>query len=171
MAGILPFSRTIKNKKELIYFLFSRETMDDKKSKDRGLWSEFGGSRDKGETHLETAIREGYEESNGVFGPKKKLKENILKTNITLKNKTYNSFLIEVPYNSQLPNYLENIYKFIKNKKPELICNKEGLFEKDKFKWIEINELENNMEMFRPFYREIVLQIIKNENKFKKNKK
>ena len=35
MAGILPFSRTIKNKKELIYFLFSRETMDDKKSKDR----------------------------------------------------------------------------------------------------------------------------------------
>ena len=33
------------------------------------------------------------------------------------------------------------------------------------------NELENNMEMFRPFYRGIVLQIIKNENKFKKNKK
>ena len=168
MAGILPFSRTIKNKKELIYFLFSRETMDDKKSKDRGFWSEFGGSRDKGETHLETAIREGYEESNGVFGSKKKLRENILKTNITLKNKTYNSFLIEVPYNSQLPIYLENTYKFIKNKKPELICNKDGLFEKDKFKWIEINELENNMEMFRPFYRGIILQIIKNENKFKK---
>ena len=142
--------------------------MDDKKSKDRGFWSEFGGSRDKGETHLETAIREGYEESNGVFGSKKKLKENILKTNITLKNKTYNSFLIEVPYNSQLPIYLENTYNFIKNKKPDLICCKEGLFEKDKFKWIEINELENNMEMFRPFYRGIILQIIKNENKFKK---
>ena len=78
MAGILPFSRIIKNNKQMIYFLFSRETMDDKKSKDRGYWSEFGGSRDKGETHLDTAIREGYEESNGIFGSKRKLKPIIL---------------------------------------------------------------------------------------------
>ena len=166
MAGILPFSRIIKNNKQMIYFLFSRETMDNKKSKDRGFWSEFGGSRDKGETHLDTAIREGYEESNGIFGSKRKLKENILKTDITLKNKTYNSYLIEVPYNPLLPSYLENLYKFIKNTNPELICSKEGLFEKDKFKWIEINDLENNMNMFRPFYRGIVLQIIKNKKKF-----
>ena len=65
-----------------------------------------------------------------------------------------------------MPSYLENLYKFIKNTNPELICSKEGLFEKDKFKWIEINDLENNMNMFRPFYRGIVLQIIKNKKKF-----
>lgn len=165
MAGILPFSKLVKNNKTLLYFLFSRETLDDHTSKDRGYWSEFGGSADKGETRLETAIREGYEESNGVFGSKIKIKNNIEKTSLHFKEKSYISYLIKVPYVPQLPTYLENTYNFIKVTKPELICSKEGLFEKDKFRWIEINELEKNIYMFRPFYRPIIYKIIKNKSK------
>ena len=165
MAGILPFSKVIKNNKTFLYFLFSRETLDDYKSRDRGFWSDFGGSADKGETRLETAIREGSEETNGIFGSKTKIKNNIKKTSLHFKEKSYNSYLIKVPYDPLLPTYLENTYNFIKISKPELICCKEGLFEKDKFKWIEINELQENIKMFRPFYRPIIYKIIKNKSK------
>ncbi len=87
MAGILPFSKVIKNNKTFLYFLFSRETLDDYKSRDRGYWSEFGGSADKGETRLETAVREGYDESNGVFGSKTKIKNNVKKTSLIFKER------------------------------------------------------------------------------------
>ena len=169
MAGILPFSKVIKNNKTFLYFLFSRETLDDYKSRDRGFWSEFGGSADKGETRLETAVREGYEESNGVFGSKTKIKNNVKKTSLHFKEKTYISYLMKVPYDPLLPKYLENTYNFIKVKKPDLICCEEGLFEKDKFKWIEVDELEKNIDMFRPFYRAIVYKIIKNKKKIIEN--
>ena len=65
-AGILPIS--FKDGK--IYFLFSREA-GDKKFRDTGKWSDFGGSKEKNETYEQTAIREGWEESNGILGNKK----------------------------------------------------------------------------------------------------
>ena len=64
-GGILP----IAFHKGKIYFLFSREYSKNKTKK--GLWSDFGGSREKGETYEETAIREGHEESNYILGSKK----------------------------------------------------------------------------------------------------
>jgi 8-oxo-dGTP pyrophosphatase MutT (NUDIX family) len=171
MAGILPFSKVIKNNKTFLYFLFSRETLDDDKSKDKGYWSEFGGSADKGESRFDTAIREGYEESNGVFGSKSQMKNKVKKTGIYFKEKSYYSFLMQVPYDRLLPTYLENTYNFIKVKKPDLICCEEGLFEKDKFRWIEINQLEKNMNIFRPFYRPVIKQIINNKEQIMDNSK
>ena len=61
-GGILPIA--FKNGK--IYFLFGRETIDI--WKDSGLWSDFGGGKEKNETYKETAIREGWEETDGVLG-------------------------------------------------------------------------------------------------------
>ena len=164
MAGILPFSKVIKNNKQLVYFLFSRETLD-QTSPVRGKWSDFGGSKENNETKIQTATREGFEESYGVFGSIATLKQKIQKTNITLTNGTYKTHLIEVAHDPHLPKYLENFYRFIKHEKKELI-NKDGLFEKDKFKWIEINDLHNHLSIFRPWYRNIVEKIIKNKKKF-----
>ena len=43
------------------YFLLGKEKSCNK-------WSDFGGSIEKGETLKETAIREGFEETGGLFG-------------------------------------------------------------------------------------------------------
>ena len=164
MAGILPFSKVIKNNKQLVYFLFSRETLD-QKSPIRGKWSDFGGSKENNETKLQTAAREGFEESYGVFGSPAILKQKIQKSNITFTSGSYKTHLIEVPYDPNLPKHLENFYRFMKHEKKELI-NQDGLFEKDKFKWIEINDLDNHFPIFRPWYKDIVKKIIKNKNTF-----
>ena len=61
-AGILPVA--IINGK--IYFLFSRE--QNSENNDYNQWSDFGGRKEKNETYKETAIREGWEESDGFLG-------------------------------------------------------------------------------------------------------
>ena len=75
-AGILPVALY----KGEVYFLFGRESrhIDHKAS---GLWSDFGGSREKNETYKQTAIREGYEESSGFLGTKKQI-ENLACLNL-----------------------------------------------------------------------------------------
>ena len=55
-AGILP----ICVKSSSISVLLGQERFDSK-------WSDFGGKQEKNETKYETAVREGYEESNGFF--------------------------------------------------------------------------------------------------------
>ncbi len=65
-AGVLPIA--IHKKK--IYLLFSREEINS--NDDAGLWSDFGGSKDRKETYKQTAIRECHEEANGILGTKKK---------------------------------------------------------------------------------------------------
>ena len=56
-----------------IYFLFGRESrhIDHKAS---GLWSDFGGAPEKKENRMETAAREGWEETEGVLGSHKHIK-------------------------------------------------------------------------------------------------
>ena len=63
-GGILPFA--MHNNR--IYFLFSRERKIFNKHRDRGLYSDFGGSQEKNESPQQVAIREGNEESNGILG-------------------------------------------------------------------------------------------------------
>jgi hypothetical protein len=56
MAGILPH---IADKNGGIYFLFGRERIKNNSvCSDHGLWSDFGGLREKGETLKACAIRE-----------------------------------------------------------------------------------------------------------------
>lgn len=168
MAGVLPYAKQIVNNRTNLYFLFARETLDIKEKTDSmGLWSDFGGSKEKGETSLETAVREGYEETSGFFGSPSKLKNQLQKTNIKYVSKTkYNCFFMRVPYNKNLPNYLENNYKFIKKTQPHLIHKHNGFFEKDKFAWIEYNDLRKNIYLFRPFYKDVVYYILKNKDIF-----
>ena len=153
-GGILPIA-IYKGK---IYFLFSREYINGKP--DGGLWSDFGGSKDKGETYFQTALREGYEESDKIIGSKntiKNLMENSLQE-ITING--YRTYIILINYDKDLPKKFRNKFLYVKQNKPHLICKK-GLYEKDMIKWYSYNDIKKNFDKFRPFYKKIVKTILK----------
>lgn len=154
-GGILPVA--IKNGR--IYFLFARETVG--RYKDSGKWSDFGGSKENKETYFETAIREAWEETNGFFGDKKQISYLIRKK--TIKAFTwhgYRTYLVLVDYDKSLPHKFRRNFLKIKKNSPELLNNKDGLYEKDKIKWTEYRNLKKKMKHFRPWYQNIVQQII-----------
>jgi len=83
MAGILLHTR---DDNRTHYFLFARERINNNPAcSDRGLWSDFGGSRDKGETLKNCAIREGCEELCG-FLSKSLIRERAYSENDPLKH-------------------------------------------------------------------------------------
>ena len=155
-GGILPVA--YKNNK--LYFLFSRETIDG--TDDPGKWSDFGGGKEKNETPLQTAIREGWEESAGFLGEKKDIK-NLIKHNkiARLNFNGYATYIVEIQYDNKLPNEFQKYYKKIKKTHPELIHQHNGLFEKDKLTWMPYHKLKSNLHRFRPWYRGMVKLIIK----------
>jgi hypothetical protein len=161
MAGILPIA--YHNNK--IYFLLSRETVD-VKFKDSGKWSDFGGKREKGEDLKTTAIREGFEESDGIFGNEKDI-EYLIDNSLIKKLKVnhYITYIIQVPYVKELPkifrkNYL-NVFKT--NKKKVLEHN--GFYEKDMLKWVELKNLNDFIPKLRNWYKAIIRVVIKEFNK------
>ena len=61
---------------------------------------------------------------------------------------------------SNLPYYFNNHRKFVKNEIERDIINKEGLFEKSEVRLFSKKDLITNYNDIRPFYREIVYQLI-----------
>ena len=154
-AGILP----ITFYKEKIYFLFGREAVGI--WKDSGLWSDFGGAKDGKETYKETAIREGWEESDGVLGNKSIIKHLIENNTIdTITYRGYRTYIIFINYNKKMVFDFRKKFKKVKKNNPELIA-KNGYYEKDMIKWFEYNEIKNNMHKFRPYYKGIIKQLLK----------
>jgi hypothetical protein len=151
-AGILPIA--IYNNK--VYFLFGQEAYDKK-------WSDFGGARDyKTEPIFETAIREGYEELNGLLGTKSKTRRIVKNNYITKINKednTYSTYVFTIPYNNTLPELFGNYNKFMVTNFPEKI-NKKGFFEKSNIKWFSYEELKSNKYPFREHYKEIIKKLL-----------
>ena len=153
-GGVLPVA-IYKGK---LYFLFSREYINSKD--DGGLWSDFGGSKDNDETYFETALREGYEESDKIIGSKnniKKLMKNSLQQ-ITING--YRTYVVLINYDKDLPKKFRNKFLYIKENKPHLLCKK-GLYEKDMIKWYSYEDIKKNFNKFRPFYKNIVRTILK----------
>ena len=151
-AGILPVS-VYKNN---LYLLFSREhTL----YKGRYEWRDFGGTPENNETNMQTAIREGWEESSGFLGSKNNIK-NLIKNNLITKVSSggYTVYLVLIEYDKELPRkfrkHFMNMYKKDKSK----IC-KNGFYEKDKLKWIKITDLKKNMGLFRNWYKKLVNKI------------
>tara|TARA_B000000475_G_scaffold41290_1_gene30747 strand:+ start:232 stop:705 length:474 start_codon:yes stop_codon:yes gene_type:complete len=152
-GGILPVAIHKGN----LYFLFSREYINSKD--DGGLWSDFGGSKEKNETFFQTALREGYEESDKIIGSKnniKNLMENSLQE-ITING--YRTYVVLIDYNKGLPKKFRKKFLYIKENKPHLLCKK-GLYEKDMIKWYSYNDIKKNFNGFRPFYKNIVRTIL-----------
>jgi 8-oxo-dGTP pyrophosphatase MutT (NUDIX family) len=160
MAGILPY---IQDKTDdTIYFLFGRERINNNQGcADNGLWSDFGGSRDKGETLKTCAIREGSEELCG-FLSKSIIKERI---SSSISIDTYTTYLVYLNYDKHrtLPDYLNAHYEFMSRQqqiKPLIKDPNNGLYEKDKFAWFSLKDIREKREQFRPFYRDVLDLIV-----------
>tara|TARA_Y100000389_G_C17449650_1_gene513874 strand:+ start:1255 stop:1734 length:480 start_codon:yes stop_codon:yes gene_type:complete len=157
MAGILPITY-YKNK---VYFLFGRETKD-VNNKQAGQWSDFGGTREKGETLFQTAVREGYEETDGIFGDEQAIGRLIEDYQIEVMNQgKYKIYMVMVPYKKELPKKFRLQYKKAKKENIKLITEHNGLYEKDMIRWFTIDSLKKNINEFRPWYRAVIRKLIK----------
>lgn len=153
-GGILPVSINNGN----LYFLLGKEH----NSKE---WSDFGGSKEKGETSFITALREGTEELSGFLGSQEQLEKHV-KENMVAKfecpNKTYTSFVFLINYDPNLPKYFNNNFRFMKKMAPDVVKSKNGLFEKSEIKWVRQDRLNKSGLRYRQFfYNGIVSQIKK----------
>ena len=174
-AGAFLPATIYKNK---LLFLFGKESRNDET---RGF-SDFGGGIEKGENILEGALREFSEETSGFLGNKEDVRKMVKKNGgyLTFVNcgGLYTTFLINMDYEQSLLNHFNNFHsllnKTIKNNK-NWIKNfrKTKIFEKEKMEWMTKKQIFSRIREFRPFYREIIKNILKNEKEivaFLKNK-
>lgn len=151
-AGILPVT-IFKN---TMFFMLGKEHKNN-------YWCDFGGSTMFKETQFETAIREGYEELDGLLGNQKELKKLINQNYINTLNTAdcrYTTFIFLLDYNKakNLEFYFNNHRKFLVNN--NLIVEKNGFFEKSEIKLFSKYDLLSKRENIRPYYNEIVEQLL-----------
>jgi len=157
-GGILPIA---KHNGE-IYLLFSRERIIHSKDRDRGKWSDFGGAKDKNESQLRTAIRECFEESSGILGNKRDI-ENLTNNHLVgkIKTKTYSIWIVEVEYYPEIVHVFESHFKNGLKHDLSSVKAQNGLYEKDKLKWIKLSQLNKKSHLFRPWYKKFLPKIVK----------
>ena len=159
-AGILPVTML----KGSIIFLLGCE-------KNSNYWCDFGGSSNNDESIFDTAIREGYEELDGFLGNQNQLEKLVTNNLVSLcYTNGYTTFLFYVKPQvlCSVPYFFNNHRIFLED---ELILNykKEGLFEKSEIKLFNKKDLLVNYQEIRPFYRDIVSQLLEIEkNEFEK---
>jgi 8-oxo-dGTP pyrophosphatase MutT (NUDIX family) len=166
-ASILPLT-IIDNK---IYFLFGKERdMDENPG-----WSDFGGGTEKGESFLDTAIREGSEELTGFLGTEQDIKKLITKHGIytidynSQGHTTYRVHIFPIIYDPMFTFYYNNNQKFIQKKLDPKIIENTKIFEKTEIKWFSFEDMKKMHNKFRSFYQNIVKLILENKiniNKF-----
>ena len=161
-GGALPIAFNKKDKK--VYLLFGKE--NEYLNKDSPGFSDFGGGEKPGESALDTALREGCEELNGFFGCEGEIKRLIKENLVTsLNHDRYTTFLFEIEYDENLPYYFNNNYKFLKSHVNKLVRHAtNGLFEKSVIKWMTFDDLRNERDSFRSYYRNVVDVILENED-------
>jgi 8-oxo-dGTP pyrophosphatase MutT (NUDIX family) len=129
-------------------------------------WSDFGGGTDKGETFMETAVREGSEEMTGFIGSPIDIRRLLNKYgtfNVEYLSKGYSTYrchIFPMEYDEMLPHYYNNNQRFLQKKLDPSIIRDSKLFEKTQIQWFDINELVKRRGEFRDFYRNIVDLII-----------
>jgi len=155
-AGILPIALY----RGTIYLLLGQER--------NNLWSDFGGSSNKNEKPFKTAIREGYEELNGFLGNIDELEEKVNSNLIlSISYEKYTTYLFNINYDENLPNYFNNLNNFIeKNANDKIMDHNNGLFEKKQINWVNIKKYknDNNILKLRPWYKPLIDSVIKNED-------
>ena len=170
-GSILPV--TIHNNK--IYFLFGKERDID----ENPGWSDFGGGTDKGETFIQTAVREGGEELTGFLGTDSDLKKMLQKYgtyNIDYKSQGYSTYrchIFPMDYDPMLPHYYNNNQVFLQKHLDAKIIKNTKIFEKTQIKWFSFDDIKRHHNEFRSFYKNIVQLIIDNRSaieKFVRNK-
>jgi 8-oxo-dGTP pyrophosphatase MutT (NUDIX family) len=138
-------------------------------------WSDFGGGTDKGESFMQTAVREGSEEMTGFLGSSDdiiRLLKRFGTFNIDFKSDngygTYRCHIFPMEYDDYLPHYYNNNQRFLQKKLPASVIRDTKIFEKTQIKWFDINELAKRRSEFRGFYRNIIDLIVENKTELEK---
>ena len=161
-GSILPV--TIHNNK--IWFLFGKERDID----ENPGWSDFGGGTDKGETFIQTAIREGVEELTGFLGSDSDVRKMLNKYgtyNIDYKSNgytTYRCHIFPMEYDNLLPYYYNNNQTFLQKRLDPKIIRDTKIFEKTQIKWFSFDDIKKHHHEFRSFYQNIVDLILDNRS-------
>jgi 8-oxo-dGTP pyrophosphatase MutT (NUDIX family) len=166
-ASILPI--TVHNGKILL--LFGKERDID----ENPGWSDFGGGTDKGESFLQTAVREGGEEMTGFLGSSSDIRRLLNRFgtfNIDYKSDsgygTYRCHIFPMDYDSYLPYYYNNNQRFLQKRLSSNIIRDTKIFEKTQIQWFDINTLAKRRNEFRSFYKNIIDLILQNKDELTK---
>ena len=157
-GSILPV--TIHNGK--VYLLFGKEREQD----ENPGWSDFGGGTDKGETFIQTAVREGGEELTGFLGFDDELKKMLNKYgtfNIDYKSEGYSTYrchIFPMEYDPMLPHYYNNNQRFLQKRLDKKVIRDTKIFEKTQIKWFSFDDIKKHHNEFRSFYKNIVHLIL-----------
>ena len=90
---------------------------------------DFGGGKEGAETPFQTALREGCEELNGFLGCGGALRKLVADNRVgEVHSQTHRTYLFQIQYDTNLPRYFNNHYKFIKKHIP-IAVNNRGFFE------------------------------------------
>jgi 8-oxo-dGTP pyrophosphatase MutT (NUDIX family) len=148
-----------------LYFLFGKENPMEDSAKG---FSDFGGGIDGNETPFQTALRECSEELTGFFGDSKQLQKHInrnggvyrIEANAHDPRHKYTVHIMHTEYDTMLPVYYNNTHYFLWNRMDKHLLNDSKLFEKIEIDWFNENDLKSRMKEYRPFYRDIVRELI-----------
>lgn len=173
-AGVLPVA--LHNSK--LFFLFGKENKFEKSAPG---FSDFGGGTEKGETKLDTAIREGNEELSG-FLTKKEIQDIFDKYGtFYIDNKKYRTYILPIKYDEAFVKYFNNNASLVNERLHKSVFNKYRIFEKQQIKWVDVDELIDMKSEFRHFFSKIlsklvskkqqIISFIKNKGKQSKTKK
>ena len=143
-AGILPIA--IHNGQ--LYFLFGKEN----KYADTPGYADFGGgSLNKSESFINTAIREFTEETTGFWGTEKELTEYINVTGMahidipaapnSRRSISYRTYILPVKYSPAFEKFYNNNHAFLESRLPEEIYKTYKIFEKSEVRWLTIKDL------------------------------
>ena len=163
-SSILPIA--IRNGN--LYFLFGKENPLEDSAKG---FSDFGGGNEPGESLYETAVREGAEELTGFLGDGKQLQSLIHKHGKLFKinhKDQYHVHIFLMDYDDNLPKYYNNNHRFLWRQMNKNVLNDSKLFEKIEIEWFTPKMMRERRDEFRPFYREIVDDILKKESMIQK---
>ena len=141
-ASILPV--TIYNNQ--VYFLFGKERDID----ENPGWSDFGGGTDKGESFIQTAIREGGEELTGFLGNDNDIRKMLNKYgtySIDYESKGYSTYrchIFPMVYDELLPHYYNNNQQFLQKRLDPKIIRDTKIFEKTQIQWFSFNDIQKH---------------------------
>ena len=158
-ASILP----VAIHKGKLYFLFGKENEMEDSAKG---FSDFGGRVENGESIMETALREGSEELCGFLGDDMSIKCLLKRGGVyKMSHGEYHIHIFVMEYDENLPRYFTNHHRFLWNRMNKDVLNDSKYFEKQEIKWFSVNELRTLKSEFRPFYQEMVDDILGNMKK------
>lgn len=149
-----------------LYFLFGKENSKEDSAKG---FSDFGGGNEKGETIVETALREGAEELTGFLGSPTELKQlvNLNGGFFQVQIDNYYTHIFPIQYDEKLPYYYNNNHTFLWNRMDKNLLSKTKLFEKIEINWFTIPQMKKHIKLFRTFYQNMILNLINKEQDIK----